>query len=131
MLLGIENINIYLFSGIPSVKSSNLPPEKCKWNRSKHHQLLQVCAKYKKELYCTGIKKNRKIWRKIAEEVSQKFNSLRCHKDHKSRLLITESECMDQIKMLRGKYHLQKNAWYKKMLGRKMIKLFNTARKFF
>lgn len=87
-----------------------------------------MCSKYKKELYCAGIKKNRKVWRKIAEEVSRKFNSLRCHKDRKSRLLISESECMDKIEILRGQYHALKN---KKVINKKMIKFFNTAENFF
>lgn len=85
--------------------------------------LLQVCAKYKKELSCPSVKKNRQIWRKIAEEFSRRL--LSWPKGCKSHLLISESECMDKIEMLRDEYHALKD---KEVFGRKTAKFFKTAR---
>lgn len=119
MFLSLGSINLYL-----GTHSSNFPSEK--WNRSMDHLLLEVCAKYKKELSCPNVKKNPIVWRKIAGEFSRKH--LRCPKECNSRFLISESECMNKIEMLRDKYHAQKG---KTVVSRKMARFCNVARNAF
>lgn len=92
--------------------------------------LLRAYLRYKTELSCPSGKENHEVWEKIAEEVHQRSNCLRCFKGKSSKRCsyVSGSQCIQQMEVLRLQYHENKN---QNVLSTKMAKYFKTARNAF